>query len=126
MTSKYTIARELIDQLHQYADSNGLDKTDVEEATLILLIQALKNSRGSESMRGCCSMRSRVWAPMWLEFTAAAAIRKDHPESADCLEPLQGSTLQWVLMHYIILAQLHSSHPERLFNEDPAHPRFLL
>ena len=52
MTSKYTIARELIDQLHQYADSNGLDKTDVEEATLILLIQALKNSRGSESMRG--------------------------------------------------------------------------
>jgi len=52
ITSKYTIARELIDQLHQYADSNGLDKTDVEEATLILLIQALKNSRGSESMRG--------------------------------------------------------------------------
>ena len=52
MTSKYTIARELIDQLHQYADSNGLDKTDVEEATLILLIQALKNSRGSKSMRG--------------------------------------------------------------------------
>lgn len=52
MTSKYTIARELIDQLHQYADSNGLDKTDVEEATLILLIQALKNSRGRESMRG--------------------------------------------------------------------------
>ncbi|MED5582244.1 MAG: hypothetical protein VYA82_09175 [Pseudomonadota bacterium] len=41
-----------MDQLHQYADSNGLDKTDVEEATLILLIQALKNSRGSESMRG--------------------------------------------------------------------------
>lgn len=52
MTTKYTNARELIDQLHQYADSNGLDKTDVEEATLILLIQALKNSRGSESMRG--------------------------------------------------------------------------
>ena len=52
MTTKYAIARELIDQLHQYADSNGLDKTDVEEATLILLIQALKNSRGSESMRG--------------------------------------------------------------------------
>ena len=42
MTTKYAIARELIDQLHQYADSNGLDKTDVEEATLILLIQALK------------------------------------------------------------------------------------
>ena len=52
MTTKYPIAQELIDQLHQYADSNGLDKTDVEEATLILLIQALKNSRGSESMRG--------------------------------------------------------------------------
>ena len=52
MTTKYAIARELNDQLHQYADSNGLDKTDVEEATLILLIQALKNSRGSKSMRG--------------------------------------------------------------------------
>ena len=52
MTTKYAIARELIDQLHQYADSNGLDKTDEEEATLILLIQALKNSQGSKSMRG--------------------------------------------------------------------------
>ena len=52
MTTQYAIAREQIDPLHQYADSNGLDKTDVEEATLILLIQALKNSRGSESMRG--------------------------------------------------------------------------
>ncbi|GIS19634.1 MAG: hypothetical protein CM15mP120_15500 [Pseudomonadota bacterium] len=51
MTTKYAIARELIDQLHQYADSNGLDKTDVEEATLILLIQALKNS-GAASQCG--------------------------------------------------------------------------
>ena len=52
MTSKYTIARDLIDRLHQQADSHDLDQTDVEEATLILRIQALKNSRGSESMRG--------------------------------------------------------------------------
>ena len=52
MTSKYTIARDLIDPLHQQADSQGLDQTDVEEAAMILLILALKNSRGSESMRG--------------------------------------------------------------------------
>ena len=52
MTSKYTIARDLIDRLHQQDDSQGLDQTDVEEAAMILLIQALKNSRGSESIRG--------------------------------------------------------------------------
>lgn len=52
MTSKYSIARNLIEQLQQHAESHSLDPTDVQEATMILLIQALRESRGSESMRG--------------------------------------------------------------------------
>ena len=51
MTSKYSIARNLIEQLQQHAESHSLDPTDVQEATMILLIQALRESRGSDSMR---------------------------------------------------------------------------
>lgn len=52
MISKYSIARTVIDQIQQHATAHGLDAIDVQEATMILLIQALKESRGSDTMRG--------------------------------------------------------------------------
>lgn len=51
MTSKYSIARTVIDQVQQLAAIHGLDAIDVQEATMILLIQTFKESRGSDTTR---------------------------------------------------------------------------
>ncbi len=52
MTSKYQIAKEIIEQAGAQASSAGLDASDVHEAMLISLVQSLKASRGADNLRG--------------------------------------------------------------------------
>ena len=50
--SKYAVAKDVLTHTVSLADSAGLDPVDVQEALLILLVQALKEGRGAEYMRG--------------------------------------------------------------------------
>ncbi len=50
--SKYSIANELVATAREKAEAAGLDSTDVHEATLVMLVQALKESRGAQNTRG--------------------------------------------------------------------------
>lgn len=52
MTSKYTIANELVALGNERADTHALDATDVQEATIVMLVQALKETRGPAHVRG--------------------------------------------------------------------------
>ena len=125
MTTKYAIARELIDQLHQYADSNGLDKTDVEEASMILLIQALKNSRGSESMRGLLQYEIDNLGTSVFEILRGCGHSLQSPGVRKRLGTAAGLLLALGInaLHYYHL--LHQPIQETV-NENPAHPRCLL
>ncbi len=49
--SKYSIANELVAAAAEKAQAAGLDGTDVQEATLVMLVQALKASRGAQGTR---------------------------------------------------------------------------
>ena len=50
--SKYSIANELVAAAQERAEAAGLDTADVHEATLVMLVQALKESRGPQTTRG--------------------------------------------------------------------------
>ena len=50
--SKYSIAKEIIENGVQRATDAGVDVSDVHEATLVLLVQALKDARGGDNVRG--------------------------------------------------------------------------
>ena len=52
MSSKYGIAKEILSEITARAEPDSLDPTDVQEATLILLVQELKKSRGVGYLRG--------------------------------------------------------------------------
>ncbi len=52
MTSKYGIANEAIAQINDQAAANGVDPADAQEATIVMLVQALKESRGVDATRG--------------------------------------------------------------------------
>ncbi|MEM9622198.1 MAG: hypothetical protein AAF993_11145 [Pseudomonadota bacterium] len=52
MTSKYALANQLIEQLQSSSGQHKLDTPDVEEATLVMLVQALKSSKGADYTRG--------------------------------------------------------------------------
>ena len=50
--SKYSIANELVAAAAEKASAEGLDEVDVQEATLVMLVQALKASKGPRDIRG--------------------------------------------------------------------------
>lgn len=52
MTSKYGIANEIIAEIDSQSELNNLDAADVQEATLVMLVQALKEARGRDYTRG--------------------------------------------------------------------------
>ena len=52
MTTKYGIANALIDDLNTRAADAAIEPGDAMEATLIMLIQAFKESRGADYARG--------------------------------------------------------------------------
>lgn len=51
MATKYGIANELIAQIDSHAGLNSLDPADVQEATVVMLVQALKASKGADYTR---------------------------------------------------------------------------
>ncbi len=51
MTSKYGIANELIAQIESRSSEASLDAADVQEATIVMLVQALKDARGPAYVR---------------------------------------------------------------------------
>ena len=51
MTSKYGLAKEVIEQLHNRAGEAGIDEADAQEALLISLVQSLKELKGSDYMK---------------------------------------------------------------------------
>ena len=51
MTSKYGLAKEVIEQLHNRAGEVGIDEADAQEALLISLVQSLKELKGAEYMK---------------------------------------------------------------------------
>lgn len=52
MTSKYGIANEIITDIGSRSEHHSLDAADVQEATLVMLVQALKELRGRDYTRG--------------------------------------------------------------------------
>ena len=52
MTSKYGIANDLVAEVETRAADANLDKGDVQEATLVMLVQALKESQDAQYVRG--------------------------------------------------------------------------
>jgi hypothetical protein len=44
MSSKYALAKQVNDELVQQAQAAAIDVADVQQATLVLLVQALKSS----------------------------------------------------------------------------------
>lgn len=52
MTSKYAMANALIEQIESQSGEHKLDPQDVAEATLVMLVQALKKSKGADYTRG--------------------------------------------------------------------------
>ena len=51
MTSKYGLAKEVIEQLHNRAGEAGIDEADAQEALLISLVQSLKELKGADYMK---------------------------------------------------------------------------
>ena len=51
MTSKYGIANELIAKIESRSSEASLDAADVQEATIVMLVQALKDARGPAYVR---------------------------------------------------------------------------
>ena len=47
MATKYGLAKIAIENLDAEADANGIDPGDAQEALMVTLIQAMKDSRGS-------------------------------------------------------------------------------
>ncbi len=52
MASKYGIANDLIAQVSPLAAEHSLDSADVHEATIVMLVQALKEAKGPDYVRG--------------------------------------------------------------------------
>ncbi len=52
MASKYALAKELIASINESATANNLSAHDVQEATLVMLVQALKAAGGADYTRG--------------------------------------------------------------------------
>ncbi len=52
MTSKYGVANELIAGIDSQASEHNLEARDIQEATLVMLVQALKKQCGVEYVRG--------------------------------------------------------------------------
>ena len=52
MTSKYGVAKEVIAQAKTRAQAEGLDPADVLEATVVSLVQELKDASGPGYVRG--------------------------------------------------------------------------
>lgn len=52
MTSKYGIANEIIADIASRSQQHNLDAADAQEATLVMLVQALKETRGRDYTRG--------------------------------------------------------------------------
>ena len=51
MASKYGIANDLIAQIEPLAGENNLEPADVHEATIVMLVQALKDAKGPDFVR---------------------------------------------------------------------------
>ena len=51
MATKYGIANELIAEIQARAGQGSLDPADVQEATLVMLVQALKETKGAAYTR---------------------------------------------------------------------------
>ena len=52
MSSKYGIAKEIISAIPARAEPDSIDPVDVQEATLVMLVQELKSTRGVGYLRG--------------------------------------------------------------------------
>ncbi len=52
MTSKYALAKDTLASMDERAGGAGLDTADVQEAMLVTLVQALKEARGPDYLRG--------------------------------------------------------------------------
>lgn len=51
MTSKYSIAKDMIEACNSAASDAGIDPGDVKEALLISVIAALKEERDADNLR---------------------------------------------------------------------------
>ena len=50
--SKYSLAKDVLEQLAGTSSAEGVDVADAQEALLITLIQAMKETRGSDYLKG--------------------------------------------------------------------------
>jgi len=107
MISKYSIARTVIDQIQQHAAAHGLDAIDVQEATMILLIQALKESRGSDTMRGLLQYEIDSLAVVFSRFNVAAGTHNSPlaPPIRRCFPARQAT---WPMLDYPTLPHCQS------------------
>jgi len=52
MATKYGIANELIAQVEPMSRDNNIDPADAYEATIVMLVQAMKEAKGPDYVRG--------------------------------------------------------------------------